>query len=187
LLLEPPGDGWLRQVEALAGEVSDPTLRQAAAAALEEHGEELYHSIFGPGGPVSLREASYFDNIQLGYLVAELCAHYEAFGYAPVLDEPPDHAAVEAGFLAYLRLKQAYAVAEGDADAEVQTAETYQRFLTEHVARIGRPLKERCANCGIRCLTLAAEALAERAGTRARSPAVLPIIEDAGEAQFECG
>ncbi|MBI3680767.1 MAG: hypothetical protein HY235_10250, partial [Acidobacteria bacterium] len=44
LLFECPAGEWRMQVEALAREVHDPELREAAGHALEEATEGLYHS-----------------------------------------------------------------------------------------------------------------------------------------------
>jgi nitrate reductase assembly molybdenum cofactor insertion protein NarJ len=187
LLFEPPSDQWREQVASLGSEVSDAKLVQAAAAALEEANEELYFSIFGPGGPASAREASYFDNIQLGYLIAELDAHYQAFAYQPSLEEAPDHIAVEAGFIAYLRLKEAYAQAEGDSEHAELTREAALHFVGEHLARVAPALQERFADSGVEYLILATQALFERSGSMKTAPIALPIIQDLSEAQFECG
>jgi len=187
LLFEPPSGSWREQVASLGAEVTDAKLKRAAEAGLGEASEELYHSIFGPGGPASAREASYFDNIQLGYLIAELCAHYDAFAYQPSLGEAPDHVAVEAGFIAYLRLKQAYAKTEGNHEHGALAGEAAQYFLGEHLARMAPALAERLASSGVEYLMLAAQALAERSGSQERAPVDLPILQNPGEAQFECG
>lgn len=187
LLFEQPSPAWRRQVESLGAEVADEDLKRAAQAALDEASEELYHSIFGPGGPASPREASYFDNIQLGYLIAELCAHYDAFAYHPTLPEAPDHVAVEAGFLSFLRLKEAYAQAEGDEVHAALTREAAQHFLTEHLARMAPTLAEKFTASDVAYLTLAAAALAARSGQSPSSPAALPILQDEAESPFACG
>ena len=187
LLFEPPSDEWREQVSSLASEVADEKLKRAAAAAIEEAGDELYHSIFGPGGPASAREASYFDNIQLGYLIAELDAHYSAFAYEAGSVEAPDHLAVEAGFIAYLRLKEAYAQAEGDAEHADLTREAAQHFVSEHLARMAPVLQEKLAGSDVEYLMLVSESLFERSGSMKTAPHAFPIIQDLSEAQFECG
>ena len=172
---------------ALGPEVAVEKLKRAAEAALEESSEELYHSIFCPGGPASPRIASYFDNIQLGYLIAELCAHYEAFAYHSSLVEAPDHVAVEAGFIAFLRLKQAYALAEGDEEHAAVTHEAAQHFLGEHLARMASTLAEKFIASDVEYLILASEALAARSGTMQKPAIALPILQDLAESQFDCG
>jgi len=163
LLLECPGDGWREQVAALAREVADDTLRQAARAAIEEADEGLYHTIFGPGGPASPREVSYRATLLPGPFLAELAAFYEAFSYRPAIDEPPDHVAVEAGFVGYLRLKAAYAVARGDAEQAAVTAQAAGRILSEHLATIAGPLQKSLAASDIVYLSLTASILARHA------------------------
>jgi nitrate reductase assembly molybdenum cofactor insertion protein NarJ len=187
LLFEQPSAVWREQIAALGAEVSDQTLRRAAKSALAEASEELYHSFFGPGGPASPREASYFDNIQLGYLIAELCAHYEAFAYEPSLGEAPDHVAAEAGFIAFLRLKEAFALAEGDEDHAAVTREAAQHFMSEHLARMASTLAEKFVPSGVEYLTLASAALAARSGTMSQPPFALPVLADLNETNIECG
>lgn len=186
LLFEQPSPAWREQVASLGAEVGGEKLKRAAEAALDEASEELYHSIFGPGGPASPREASYFDNIQLGYLIAELRAHYDAFAYDPSLGEAPDHVAVEAGFIAFLRLKEAYALAEGDKDHASVTHEAAQHFLSEHLARMAPTLAEKFIPSDVEYLILATEELAARSGAMPRPPIGLPVLQDSDEAPFDC-
>jgi nitrate reductase assembly molybdenum cofactor insertion protein NarJ len=162
LLLECPRDDWFAQVAALAAEVGDEQLRQAAALARQEASEGLYHTTFGPGGPAAPREVSYHDSLLAGQTLAQLRAQYEAFRYAPALDEAPDHIAVEAGFMAYLRLKEAYAVHAGaQGEAEI-TAEAARNFLQNQLSAMAGPLAESLACSGIGYLELLAAALRER-------------------------
>jgi nitrate reductase assembly molybdenum cofactor insertion protein NarJ len=130
LLFERPSDGWRRQVQALAAEVPDPALRQAAAAAIAQATESAHCSLFGPGGPVPAREASCRPGIQLGYLLAEITGIYQAFGYRPAAEESPDHIAVETGFVAYLKLKQIHAECSGAAEEAQRCAEAAEYVLS---------------------------------------------------------
>lgn len=187
LLFEQPSAAWREQVASLASEVVDENLKLAAEVGLAEASEELYHSIFGPGGPASPREASYFDNIQLGYLIAEICAHYEAFAYQPSLGEAPDHVAVEAGFIAFLRLKEAYALAEGHSEHAALTREAARHFLSEHLARMAPTLAEKFVASDVEYLTLASASLAARSGSMVKPSVILPILPNLGEEQLECG
>ncbi len=164
LLFECPGPGWLEQVAALADEVTDAGLKAAADAARREATPGLYGTTFGPGGPAAPREVSHHPDVLPGASLAELRGLYQAFAYEPSLDEPPDHVAVEVGFVAYLRFKQAYALARGD-DARVRTcAEAERQFIREHLGRIAGPLSASLASCGIDYLARAAEALRARVG-----------------------
>lgn len=182
LLFERPGKDWHSEVAALAAEVQDETLRQAAAAAQQEAGEGLYDTIFGPGGPASPREVSYRKTELSGQFLAELQAFYDAFAYQPSIDEPPDHVAVEAGFVAYLRLKEVYGQFDGRADVAAQAAAA---FVEYHVAVLADGLSRRLADSGFRYLLLASEALKERAGpARETQSAGLEILND--EDSYDC-
>jgi hypothetical protein len=186
LLFEcPSAPGWRQQVAALADETGDPDLRAAAEAAQTEAGEGLYHSIFGPGGPAPGREASYHDNIQLGYLMSELVHYYGAFAYRPVTQEAEDHVTVEAGFIGFLRLKQAYALEIGDEESAAVTAEAARQFIEDHLSRMAQPLAQSLAESGVRYLASASAALLRRAGP----PRTLPVISqpDVGDCEMACG
>lgn len=162
LLLECPRDDWFTQVAALSAEVGDEQLRQAALQAQQQASEGLYHTNFGPGGPAAPREVSYHDSLLAGQTLAPLRAQYEAFGYAATLEEAPDHIAVEAGFMAYLRLKEAYALHAGAQDDAEITAQAAQDFLQNRLSAIAGPLAEILSCSGIGYLELVAAALRKR-------------------------
>jgi nitrate reductase assembly molybdenum cofactor insertion protein NarJ len=163
LLLERPCEGWHAEVTSLADEIEDAALREAAAASAEAT-EGLYHTTLGPGGPASLREVTYRKTAISGQFLAELCAFYEAFAYQPMLDEPPDHVAVEAGFMGYLRLKEAFARSGGHEAQAAVTAEAATRFIDEHLAVMAQPLAESLAKSGIGYLSHTGAALLSRTG-----------------------
>lgn len=190
LLFDCPGQSWLAQVAQLSVEVTDPELRTCVDQALGQASEGLYHSTFGPGGPAAPREVSYSDTLQFGYLMSELQAYYEAFGYRPRTKEAPDHISVELGFLAYLNMKEAFALASGDEKQRAVTAEAAKRFAAEHLARVAQPLAERLRESGLGYLSEAARALQRRVGAPAERPAVpvearLPVLNE--DAAFACG
>lgn len=162
LLFECPRPGWRDDVAALAAEVDCAGLREAARHAHEEASEGLYHSTFGPGGPASPREVTYKESVELGHLMSELVGYYEAFAYHPTTEEPPDHVAVEAGFVAYLRLKEAYAQSSGDAEHAAITAEAAREFLTGHLSVMATPLAAALQNSPAHYLALAGEQLQKR-------------------------
>jgi nitrate reductase assembly molybdenum cofactor insertion protein NarJ len=178
LLFEYPSSGWREQVVGLAAEVTDPRLRAAAGDALEQAAEGVYQSIFGPGGPVSPREVTYLGGIQLGYLLSELVACYDAFAYRPATAEADDHLSVECGFVAYLKLKQAYAISCGDSDHAQVTAEAAAQFLAEHLSAMAEPIGQGLASGFPSYLSLAAELLLERTGPPQSAPAPIPYDED---------
>jgi nitrate reductase assembly molybdenum cofactor insertion protein NarJ len=185
LLFECPSEHhWHEQVAALGDSVEDPVLRQAAEAARLEASEGLYHSTFGPGGPAPAREVSYHDNVQLGYLMSELVHYYQAFAYAPKTEEAEDHISVEAGFVAYLRLKEAYALAVEDAESAAVTASAAKQFLEDHLSRMAQPLAASLCESGIPYLAGAAEALFARVGPSKALPVILPPVDDG---EIHCG
>ena len=178
LLFERPGPEWQEQVSGLAAEVSDPLLKAAAEAARQEATPGRYHSTFGPGGPAAPREVSYRRGVLPGAALAELRCCYGAFAYQPALDEPPDHVAVEAGFVAYLRLKQAYALARGNEEERRICADAEQLFLRRHLSRMAAPLAVSLGASGLGYLARAAEALRARVGP-APDEAVRPQADPA--------
>ena len=189
LLFECPTAGWRDQVSGLGRQVEDPLLRAAAEKALEEADEGLYHSAFGPGGPVAPREASYSDSVELGYLFSEIEAFYEAFAYRPLTQEAPDHVAVEAGFIAFLLMKQAFADAAGDRESAAVAEQARGTFLRDHLSWVAEPLAARLDGSLLEYLALASRALAERAGPsrerRALPAGALPVMPN--DSDFCCG
>ena len=193
LLFRCPSAIWQEELKSLASGVQDPDLCAAARLAVTEANEGIFHSIFGPGGPAPAREASYQGTIQLGYLMSELNAYYEAFAYSEAFGaserEAPDHVSVEAGFMGFLRLKQAFGVNNGlEAEAAV-AAEAAERFLQEHLSNIAEPLSYALDHSGQQYLELAGKALLHRAGP-ARKQIFDLLDQDAADAEtcaFQCG
>ena len=184
LLFECPVGLWRDDIVALARDTDDPLLGAAVEHALEEASEGLYHSTFGPGGPAPPREVSYLQAVQLGYLLSELTAFYDAFAYRPVTRESPDHVSVEAGFVGYLRLKEAYAVTRGDHDQASVTADAAATFIREPLAALAEPLAATLEASSLAYLADAGRALAKRVGpppTAATATPdgarVLPVIQ----------
>jgi len=188
LLLECPNDIWRAQVCDLAKAVEDPLLRTAAGKALEEANEGLYNSLFGPGGPAAPREVSYSDSVQFGYLVSEIETFYDAFAYRPATHEAADHISVEAGFVSFLLMKQAFAEASGEAESASVTSDARQEFLKQHLVWIAEPLGERMEISGVGYLAFAGRWLGDRVRPYRQGPlpsAMLPVISD--EREFCCG
>ena len=188
LLLQCPSASARQQITALAREVQDPELSAAAEHAGREAAEGAFHSIFGPGGPAPGREASYQGTIQLGQLMSELKAYYDAFAYTPASSEPLDHVSVEAGFLGFLRLKQAYALDRGYESEATIAAEAAANFVREHLANIAEPLSAALDDSGEPYLGLTGKALLRRVGPHPKQ--MFDILDEAtaaSEAAFECG
>jgi hypothetical protein len=144
-LFERPRAGWVDDVRALAREIADPVLR-AIAAGVSEASEGAYLGIFGPGGRVSPREAGHAGFRDPGWILADLARCYDAFGYAPRAEDPLDHLAVEAGFVAYLHLKEARARACADQEAGEVTRAAREAFAREHLAPLAAGLAVRLAD-----------------------------------------
>jgi nitrate reductase assembly molybdenum cofactor insertion protein NarJ len=162
LLFERPREGWHAEVDALEEVAADAALSAAVAAAREEACEEAFMGILVPAG-VSPREVTWQKG-DAGALLAELKATYEAFAFTPATEEAPDHVSVEAGFVGWLLLKEAYARAAELPEAAALTAEARATFVKEHMARLAAALAKRLPPWGVTYMTLAAEALAARAG-----------------------
>jgi nitrate reductase assembly molybdenum cofactor insertion protein NarJ len=179
LLFECPGPAWRAQLQAIASEINDALLNTAVEAACREACPELYHTTFGPGGPAAPREVSYRSGELPGNALAELRSLYQAFAYEPALPEPPDHVAVEIGFVAYLRLKRAYAVARGASGQAEMCASAERHFIADHLRVIAEPLAKSLAVSGISYLAHAAETLRLRVagiltGSNGQNPGAEP-------------
>jgi hypothetical protein len=122
--------------------VSDPRLPPCAAAAAQAT-EECYHRLFGPAGAISPREVSYCGFEDPGRLIAEISAFYHAFSFSPRREESIDHICVEAGFIGYLFLKEAYARMRNGAASAAIVKEARERFCSEHLARSARGMRAR--------------------------------------------
>ena len=90
--------------------------------------------------------------------------------------------------VAYLTLKEAYALATGDAERAALAADAGARFRTEHLANVAAPLAALLANSHLEYLALASRVLASRVGPAPRS-ARLPMAPTAEreDDSFECG
>lgn len=162
LLLSRPREGWREEVEALAREVGPHEDLRAAAAAARDASEGAYHALLGAGAVASPREAAHAGFLDPGRILADLAACYAAFGFTHGGEEPDDHLAVECDFVAYLHLKEAYALAGGRQEAAELTRDVRGRFLSEHVALAGRRLAARLPEGAPAHLAAAASWLAAR-------------------------
>jgi hypothetical protein len=176
MLLERPRAGWSDDLRRQAEELGDAQLSGLARRAAQAS-EGRYLALLGPGGAVSPREAGYRGMVDPGRTLTSLAATYAAFAYRPELSEPADHVAIETGFLAYLHLKEAYALSRGDArDTEV----TREGFLDGLAVRLRAADPEE--------LGRAARLAAEFAGLRAEG---LPVVDGGAVAddaqEFGCG
>jgi nitrate reductase assembly molybdenum cofactor insertion protein NarJ len=142
LLLERPRPQWFSEIAELAAEVNEQKLCSSAAET-KEATEELYHRLFGPGGPISPREVSYCGHEDPGQVMAQLAKFYQAFSFTPRREESIDHISVEAGFVGYLFLKEAYAQMQGDSTSADITKQARERFINEHLERCAQGMANR--------------------------------------------
>lgn len=188
LLFECPTAEWRLHLSTLLHDVADGELRLAAQDALEQASEGLFHHTFGPGGPAPPREATYHQTVQLGYLMSELQAYYNAFAFQPATVEPPDHVSVEIAFVAYLKMKEAYALACQDHERAATASESARQFIQEHLANVAQPLADHLAGSGISYLAKAGAAVLRRVGPPPQAVSPLPILQDeAQESEWACG
>lgn len=187
LLFECPSDSWQTQVSALAKEVDDPELKAAAESAQREADEGLFHYVFGPGGPAPAREATYHQTVELGYLMSDLQSFYNAFAFRPRTDEPPDHVGVETAFVAYLKLKELYALRCDEPEHATVAADAAKQFIAAHLSNIAEPLSGRLEESGVDYLGRTSSALAHRVGPPPQAPSAFPILEEAdANEEFGC-
>ncbi|HSD49856.1 MAG TPA: molecular chaperone TorD family protein [Candidatus Methylomirabilis sp.] len=175
LLFERPREGWWQEVESLQPAARDADVAATVEAAREEATEGLYLAVLGPGGLASPREVAYRGMGDPGQILSDIRAFHQVFAFRPETEEPPDHVAVEAGFLGYLCLKQAYARARGNEDQAEIVAQAATLFCQEHLSALAWPLSDRLEKTEIKYLSLAARAIAHRTGPR---PATHPAAEN---------
>jgi nitrate reductase assembly molybdenum cofactor insertion protein NarJ len=161
LLLERPRSGWIEEAEALAAETKNTRLRDAVQEARGAT-EGTYLSLFAEGGFVSPRESTWRHREDPGQILADIAGFYEAFAFKPRAEDPLDHIAVEAGFIGYLFLKEARALAHGDEESAEITTTARRRFLDAHVGQFAEKWADRVAATGVPHLSAAAQVLAQR-------------------------
>lgn len=184
-LLERPHAGWREDVRRLAEGLPSDDLRRIAIDAAASASEGRYLAAFGPSGVVSPREVAHCGMRDPGQLLAELEGCYRSFGYAPSTEDPVDHCAVEVGFMAYLRLKEAYARARSADDEAAITARLAARFADDHLRAMAQPVAARLSERAEPYLAFAAQTVAERVGPPVEAPTRKAIwLEDES---WECG
>lgn len=184
LLLERPRADVRAEAAAVAREMVDDGLR-AVADGMRGVDEAVYVSLLGPGGPVSPREAAYRRREDPARVLADVAAFYRAFAFRPRTEDPPDHVAVETGFLGYLWLKEAYALTRGDREAAEITASARLRFAQAHLAPLAAGLFQRLAGVEAPELAGLVEALLARTGVTPPPPEEPGEGED--EDELSCG
>lgn len=184
LAFERPRNGWRDHVASIARDVTDESVRSVAELAKEQATETLFLDVLGPGGAISPREVAYRGYADPGHLLSELEAIYGAFAYDPKSEECPDHISVEAGFVGYLRMKQAFARIVGDEESEKVSAEAVDMFLREHLGPIVLGLSKKLDEDDSFYITRAARLMRERLGD-------VPVPEEEApgddDGDMECG
>jgi nitrate reductase assembly molybdenum cofactor insertion protein NarJ len=188
LLFEYPTPYWRANLSALASSLPGE-LRTMAGEALANCSEGLHIALFGPAGTVPVREVTHQGGVQFGYLMAELSAYYDAFGYKPKVEEADDHFAVQLGFLAFLKLKQACAILDGAAGAAQLTEGAASSFQREHLALQAEPVSRALANFAPSFLVTAGRLILDRTGPSPRSayPASSSFTEEDHSEMMSCG
>lgn len=143
LMFEYPTQEWRANVAAVMDALAAPELRAIGEAAVSQATDGLHFALFGPAGTVPVREVTYQGGVQLGYLMAELTAYYDAFGYSPRVEEAFDHLAIELGFVSYLKMKQAGAIMAGETERAALTGEAALEFVKSHLAVQAEPVLHR--------------------------------------------
>ena len=189
LLFEYPTAAWRQSLTALLPDLRGGALVALAQDALRYQTEGLHIALFGPSGSVPVREVAYQGGVQSGYLVSELAAYYNAFGYTPTADEPPDHLAIELGFLAYLKIKQALALACGDSAQASIASDAAASFSKDHLAVMAEPIANLLPAFAPDYLTEAGTVLLDRLGPAPRSsyPFSAPSMEEGYDDDLGCG
>lgn len=189
LLFEYPSDTWRQQLTVLIANLQSAGLVPLAEAALEGSSPGMHLALFGPAGSVPLREVTYQGGVQLGYLMSEVSGFYEAFGYANSGEESGDHLAVELGFIAFLRMKEAYAVVAGDSAQAEFARETSETFRKNHLAVMVEPISIALANFAPEYLAGAGQILLNRVGPAPRSsyPLGAVLAGDDESEDMTCG
>ena len=189
LLFEYPTAAWRQSLAAVLADLRGTALASLAEDALLFQTEGLHIALFGPSGSVPVREVAYQGGVQSGYLVSELAAYYAAFGYTPTAEEPPDHLAIELGFVAYLKIKQALALACGDPSQSSLAADAAASFRKDHLAFMAEPIAQVLPTFAPDYLTEAGALLLHRLGPAPRSsyPLSAPSMGEGDDDDLGCG
>jgi hypothetical protein len=159
-----PGSGWAGRIELLIECLREERYAELARAALRGSSPELWMRLFGPAGPVRTRAVAWLGGIQPGYLLAELSAFYEAFGFEPPAGCAPDQLPALLDFAAWLELKLAYACVQRDGERVEVTQRALKTFLERFVAPLAWPVYRQLEGCGYGLFEEAARLAAGQSG-----------------------
>lgn len=97
--------------------------------------EHEHNALFSMDVLVPAYEGSY-QRIERGTVIGDVAGYYRAFELAPVDHSgPPDSLWNELAFVAWLSVKEAYAMDQGLEEAEAVTREAMAEFIGEHLGR----------------------------------------------------
>jgi nitrate reductase assembly molybdenum cofactor insertion protein NarJ len=104
---------------------------------LSESGmEELHFRLLGAAATCPICESDYTPSClgAKGGPIGDIAAFYKAFAFDPAaeLRESPDHFCIETSFLAWLHMKEAYALSAGNHDAADTCRAARDTFMIEH-------------------------------------------------------
>lgn len=180
-------EAW-RAISRMAGHETRAAEHRAIFGHVVAHGCPPYETEFG-------RRHLFGQSQELG----DIRGFYEAFGVRPRAGgERPDHLACELEFLALLAIKEATALAVGDADRTAICVTAAARFLEDHpgcwVAALAVRIASRARGSGYAAASaLAASVLADHARDVGVRPRVLdpddlvPVEDEPDGFAFECG
>jgi TorA maturation chaperone TorD len=117
--------------------------------------------LLGPGGLVPARAVAYRPFADPGWSLADIGRYHRAFGFHLVAEEPADHMAVLADFVAYMLLKEAFA-RESDDEFADSTRGAREMFIDEHLVPTAARMADRLEACGAVDWSAAARLLAEK-------------------------
>lgn len=148
LVFRLPGRAQRAELRAISPELPEDLQRmvwEIQTTPMKEW-EAEYHRVLGSGG-IPVCESSYDDNALAGRgpLLADVRGFYEAFAYDPPKPpaELPDHLAVQLDFLAYLAVKIAFALHDGNPAGSRTARDAYHRFLEQHIESWAGRFRER--------------------------------------------
>jgi len=95
---------------------------------------------------------------------------------------------VETGFVAYLKLKEAFALSTSDPGKAALAHDAAAQFIGDHLASMAEPLANILSHSCVEYLVLAGKALAQRTGPKKQPlkahKSHFPILE--AESTFDC-
>jgi TorA maturation chaperone TorD len=183
LLLSRPTAERKHAARQLSSELAVPRISEAARAWCDNAEEGAYLHLLGPGGLVPAREVAYRPFADPGWSLADISRYHQAFGFHPAAEEPIDHIAVLADFVAYLLLKEAYACESADSESAAITRAAMGRFIDEHLVPVAARIADRIEACGAGSWSAAARLLAQMIP----APPPAPQLADPDEEVSPCG